>query len=100
MLGTTLLQQLTENIGAGEEVRFSREPNGLRIRRIHGNMEIDRIVAPIEIRTMRMLDEYLGERLWDMAVQLRGQKPCDPSSNRPVPSRLAKVVSRLSAADR
>lgn len=71
-LGTTLLQQLTENLGAGEEITFSKERVGLVVRRRHGDRSLAQVIDPVQLRTTVLPDEYLGERLWDMAVRLRG----------------------------
>ena len=69
-----MTRRLMNNIGGGEEVRFSMGPLGISIRRIHGDKELTMAVDSKKLEVMRkqLVDEYLGELLWNMAVTLRG----------------------------
>lgn len=74
MISTTLEFQLTHNISAGEEVRFTKGSLGISIRRMHSNCELIQVVDLVQLEMMRaeQVDGYLGEILSQMAIELRG----------------------------
>lgn len=74
-LAYSLTEQLLNNIGWDESVTFSKDLKGLHIRRTakHGELRLDLLVATIETHCARDPSGLLGERLYEMALQIRGQ---------------------------
>ncbi len=71
MSNLTLLYQLTENLGADEEIRFAHHSLGLRIHRTHGDMHSEHIVSWLELERMRDPEIFLSSILEKLALDLR-----------------------------